>query len=59
VELGLAEAIRRGKAYYEAGADVIFIEAPQTDEELNEIPLALPGAPLLANMIEGGKPPRL
>jgi methylisocitrate lyase len=58
-ELGLAEAIRRGRAYYEAGADVIFIEAPQTDEELKEIPLALPGVPLLANMIEGGKTPCL
>ena len=58
-ELGLAEAIRRGKAYYEAGADIIFVEAPQTNEELKEIPLALPGVPLLANMIEGGKTPCL
>ncbi|MHC4268443.1 MAG: isocitrate lyase/PEP mutase family protein [Planctomycetota bacterium] len=58
-ELGLAEAIRRGKAYYEAGADVIFIEALQTNEELKEIPPALPGVPLLANIIEGGKTPCL
>ncbi len=58
-ELGLAEAIRRGEAYYEAGADVIFVEAPQTNEELKEIPLALPCIPLLANMIEGGKTPCL
>ncbi len=58
-ELGLAEVIRRGKAYYKAGADVIFIEAPQTMEELKEIPLALPDVPLLANMIEGGKTPCL
>lgn len=56
-ELGLEEAIRRGKAYYEAGADVIFIEAPQTEEELKAIPLELPDIPLLANMIEGGKTP--
>ena len=56
-EFGLAEAIRRGKAYYEAGADVVFIEAPQTEEELKEIPSALSGIPLLANMIEGGKTP--
>ncbi|MBT7210511.1 MAG: isocitrate lyase/PEP mutase family protein [Candidatus Scalindua sp.] len=56
-ELGLEEAIRRGKAYYEAGADVIFIEAPQTEEELKGIPSALPDMPLLANMIEGGKTP--
>ncbi len=58
-ELGLDEAIRRGKAYYEAGADIIFIEAPQTNDELKKIPLALPGVPLLANMIEGGKTPCL
>ncbi len=58
-ESGLAEAIRRGKAYYEAGADVVFIEAPQTEEELKEIPSALPDILLLANMIEGGKTPCL
>ncbi len=58
-ELGLDEAIRRGKAYYEAGADVIFIEAPQTEEELKEIPSTLPDIPILANMIEGGKTPCL
>ncbi len=56
-ELGLEESIRRGKAYFEAGADVIFIEAPQTKEELKKIPSALPDVPLLANMIEGGKTP--
>ncbi|GAX61976.1 2,3-dimethylmalate lyase [Candidatus Scalindua japonica] len=58
-ELGLEEATRRGKAYYEAGADIIFIEAPQTEEELKKIPSALPNEPLLANMIEGGKTPCL
>ncbi len=58
-ERGLEEAIQRGKAYFEAGADVIFIEAPQTEEELKEIPSALPDIPLLANMIEGGKTPCL
>ena len=58
-ELGLDEAIRRGKEYYKAGADVIFIEAPQTEEELREIPSALPDVPLLANIIEGGKTPCL
>jgi methylisocitrate lyase len=58
-ELGLSEAIQRGKAYYEAGADVVFIEAPQTEEELKEIPSALPDIPILANMIEGGKTPCL
>lgn len=57
--LGLTEAIKRGKTYFEAGADVIFIEAPLTKEELREIPSALTDIPLLANMIEGGKTPCL
>ncbi|MDR4497278.1 MAG: isocitrate lyase/PEP mutase family protein [Candidatus Scalindua sp.] len=57
--LGLAEAICRGRAYYEAGADVVFIEAPQSKEELKEISAAFPTVPLLANIIEGGKTPCL
>lgn len=57
--LGLAEAIRRGRAYYEAGADVIFVEAPQSVEELEEIATSLAGIPLFANAIEGGKTPCL
>ncbi|MEW6143803.1 MAG: oxaloacetate decarboxylase [Thermodesulfobacteriota bacterium] len=57
--LGLDEAIRRGRAYCEAGADVVFIEAPQSVEELREIAAAFPGVPLFANMVEGGKTPIL
>lgn len=57
--LGLEAAIERGKAYFEAGADVIFIEAPQSKEELIKIAEALPNIPLVANMIEGGKTPEL
>ncbi len=57
--LGLEAAIERGKAYFEAGADVIFIEAPQSKEELVKIAEALPNIPLVANMIEGGKTPEL
>ncbi len=56
---GLENAIKRGRAYYEAGADVVFIEAPQSVEELKEISSAFPTVPLLANMIEGGKTPCL
>ncbi|MEQ9618682.1 MAG: oxaloacetate decarboxylase [Deltaproteobacteria bacterium] len=56
---GLGEAIKRGRAYYEAGADVVFIEAPQSVEELKEIAAAFPDAPLFANMVEGGKTPLL
>lgn len=57
--IGLADAIDRGRAYYKAGADVIFIEAPQSIGELKEISSAFPTVPLLANMIEGGKTPCL
>jgi len=57
--LGLDEAIQRGRAYYEAGADILFIEAPQTLEELKIIAQSLPNIPLFANMIEGGKTPML
>lgn len=56
---GLGEAIRRGRAYYEAGADVIFIEAPESVDELREIAAAFPDVPLFANMVEGGKTPIL
>lgn len=56
---GLAEAIRRGRAYFEAGADVVFIEAPQSVGELQKIAEAIPDAPLFANMIKGGKTPLL
>lgn len=54
--LGLDEAIERGKMYYKEGADVVFVEAPQSEEELREIPKKIE-APLLANMIENGITP--
>lgn len=57
--LGLDEAINRGLAYFEAGADVIFIEAPQSKDDLVKIAEALPNIPLVANIIEGGKTPQL
>lgn len=56
--LGIDEAIRRGKAYREAGADVIFVEAPETVEDMRRIGKEV-GAPLTCNMIEGGKTPLL
>jgi len=56
--LGLDEAIRRGKAYKEAGADLIFIEAPESLEEMQTITKEVPG-PLVSNMIEGGQTPIL
>ncbi len=55
---GLEAAIARAQHYVAAGADVIFVEAPQTIEELRELPRQIK-APLLANMVEGGKTPML
>lgn len=56
--LGLEEAIRRGRAFRECGADAVFIEAPRTVEELDAVARAVPG-PLVANMVEGGVTPLL
>src|ERR1700738_4523528 len=56
---GLEDALRRGRAYREAGADVIFIEAPRSLEELQAIAQAFPDAPLLFNWAESGKTPLL
>jgi methylisocitrate lyase len=54
--LGLAEAIKRGMAFKEAGADAVFIEAPESKEEMKEIAGQVPG-PLVANMLERGVTP--
>jgi 2,3-dimethylmalate lyase len=54
--LGFDEAIERGKMYFKEGADVVFVEAPQSEDELREIPKKI-DAPLLANMIENGVTP--
>lgn len=56
--LGLEEAIERGKQYRKAGADVIFVEAPRSVEELRQVAREI-DAPLVANMIEGGATPIL
>jgi len=56
--LGLEEAIRRGRAYKEEGADAIFVEAPKSVEELREIGKSVPG-PLAVNMIERAQTPIL
>jgi 2,3-dimethylmalate lyase len=55
---GLDEAIERGRAYHKAGADVIFIEAPRSIEELKKIAKEI-DAPLVVNMIEEGLTPNL
>lgn len=56
--LGLTEAITRGIAFKEAGADAVFIEAPESREEMKEIARHVPG-PLVANMLERGATPLL
>jgi len=50
---GLEDALDRGLAYQEAGADIIFVEAPRTLEEMHRVCRTIK-APLLANMVEGG-----
>ncbi len=56
---GFEPAIARAVAYRDAGADVLFVEAPKTRDELKRISPALKGVPLMANMVEGGKTPPL
>jgi len=55
---GFAAALDRAEAYREAGADVLFIEAPQSLDEMGQLCRQFNGrVPLLANMVEGGKTP--
>ena len=54
---GLEDALDRAKAYVKAGADVIFLEAPQSKEEIRTVAQELKGIPLFANMAEHGKTP--
>jgi carboxyvinyl-carboxyphosphonate phosphorylmutase len=56
--LGFEEALKRAKAYEAAGADVIFVEAPQSVEELKIVARKVK-APLVSNMVERGKTPLL
>lgn len=57
--LGFDAAIERAQAFVEAGADVLFVEAPASVEELRQIPQLLPEIPLLVNVVEGGVTPHL
>jgi 2-methylisocitrate lyase-like PEP mutase family enzyme len=56
--LGLDEAIARGVAFAEAGADVVFVESPESEDEFRRISDEI-DAPLVANMVEGGFSPIL
>ena len=57
--LGLDEALKRGEAYAHAGADILFIESPETREEMMQIGKTFPNHPLIANMVEKGRTPVL
>jgi 2-methylisocitrate lyase-like PEP mutase family enzyme len=56
---GLDEALKRGEAFLSAGADILFVEAPQSHEELRRIAKTFRGVPLVANIVEDGKTPLL
>ena len=58
-EHGLDEALSRAKAYRSAGADVLFVESPESLDEMRMINEQLSGTPTLANMVGGGKTPML
>jgi 2-methylisocitrate lyase-like PEP mutase family enzyme len=56
---GLEAALERARQYAQAGADILFVEAPASRAELEEIPRALPDRPHLVNMVVGGVTPTL
>jgi 2-methylisocitrate lyase-like PEP mutase family enzyme len=56
--LGLDEALRRAEAYAKAGADILFVESPESIEEMRTIGRSF-DRPLVANMVEGGRTPLL
>ena len=56
---GFDDAIERARAFAKLGIDAIFVEAPQSEEELAEIPRRIPDVPLLVNVFKGGKTPML
>ena len=56
---GFDDAIARAQAFAQLGVDAIFVEAPQSEAELAEIPRQIPNIPLLVNVFKGGKTPML
>lgn len=58
-EHGLADAMHRSEAYIRAGADVLFLESPESVDEMRSIAEQFPETPKLANMVAGGKTPLL
>jgi len=56
-EHGLDEAMRRSAAYIDAGADILFLESPESADEMRWVAERFPRTPKLANMVKGGKTP--
>jgi 2-methylisocitrate lyase-like PEP mutase family enzyme len=56
---GFDDAIARARSFAKLGVDAIFLEAPQSEQELAEIPRRVPDVPLLVNVFKGGKTPML
>ncbi len=56
---GLDEAIERARAFADLGADILFVEAPQSEAEMEKICRALPDRPTMANIVEDGDTPAL
>ena len=54
---GFDAAIERAEAFIEDGADITFVEAPRTLDDIRAIPSRLPGTPQLVNLVVGGKTP--
>src|ERR671915_1688717 len=54
---GMDGALERARLYREAGADVLFVEAPQSEEEISAVSETFPEVPLLFNWVESGKTP--
>jgi 2-methylisocitrate lyase-like PEP mutase family enzyme len=54
---GFDDAIERAQRYRDAGADILFVEAPESMEELERIPRLLEGTPVISNVVEGGRTP--
>ena len=56
---GLDAALERARRYRDAGADVLFVEAPETEAEIEAVAAAFPDVPLVFNWVDGGKTPQL
>jgi 2-methylisocitrate lyase-like PEP mutase family enzyme len=56
--MGLDEALRRADAYAQAGADILFVESPESEEEMRKIGESF-DTPLIANMVDSGRTPIL